>query len=70
MEKHNYADLPLQKIEHEAFINTVFEMNQKLELEGRTLLPDMIMFLKDWYIEHILGTDRNYIAFFGKEKVK
>jgi len=67
MEQYGYGELISHRNEHEAFMAKIFELNQSLTDRSSDIFPDLIMFLKDWYISHVLGTDRNYISLFNKE---
>jgi hemerythrin-like metal-binding protein len=60
LQQHNYEELSSHQKEHEAFMDKIFELNQKMADSGADIFPDLVMFLKDWYISHVLGTDKNY----------
>ncbi len=69
LQQYNYEGLISHQKEHEAFMDTIFELNQKMADSGVDIFPDLVMFLKDWYISHVLGTDKGYKGLFGTEKV-
>ena len=69
MRVHGFSGLAMQEKEHEAFTQKVFELNQRLADGAPDIFSDLLSFLKDWYITHILGTDREYIGFFEAKKV-
>lgn len=57
MEKINDPELPLQKIEHAAFIKRVQEIPIDESIKVRDL-EEMIQFLVRWLFHHILHSDR------------
>jgi len=63
MSKHNYPFLTEHKEEHEKFIRYVSELQQKHK-SGITMIDMQILnFLTDWLVEHIMGTDADYGVF-------
>ena len=63
LSKYEYPNLAQQQREHVAFTAEVFRLAQKLEQAEPGIHSEVINFTKDWYISHILGTDREYIDF-------
>ena len=68
LEKHNFPDYPSHKEEHNAFTEEIFALNERLAKVDSEALSEITNFLKDWYISHVLGTDRGYVDFL-KEKL-
>ncbi len=63
MQKYGYPGLANHKREHEIFIQKVEEF-KKEQAEGKiTLSIKVLNFLKDWLINHIMGTDKEYGPF-------
>lgn len=58
---HGFAGLSTHKMEHDTFTERVFELNQKLQAGDTNIFNEVVDFLKDWYIAHVLGTDREYM---------
>lgn len=58
MESIKYKKMFSQKVEHQAFIAKLEEMNPEMidEHQEQTIL-DILSFLNDWLIEHILEKD-------------
>ncbi len=66
MDTLNFPGSQAHKKEHEAFIKKVADFQEK-QKEGKLMLSMEIMnFLKDWLVKHILGTDKKYSDFFNK----
>jgi hemerythrin len=68
MIKTNYADYKTHKAQHDAFVEKAMEFQAAFR-EGSTTLPEEMMgFLKDWLINHIQGTDRQYVPYFNRKE--
>lgn len=48
---------------HENFILELENYHQKF-LDGKIVPAQLVIFLKDWLVKHIQGTDREYIPYF------
>jgi len=68
MEKYDYPEFEFHKKEHDKFKEKVKEFLKKRsslkELEKEKFTIEIMKFLKDWLIKHMLGTDRRYVPFF------
>jgi len=61
--KTGYAEAEPHKREHEKLVDQVHEVQKKFETEPTaTLSLDAMVFLKNWLIDHIQGTDKKYAA--------
>jgi hemerythrin-like metal-binding protein len=60
-----YPDFNAHQLTHKKFINQLIEYRQKFN-EGKIVPAQLVVFLKDWLIQHIQGTDRLYIPFVKK----
>jgi len=69
MKRHGFPRTASQQAEHEAFVTRVFELNQELVNGHPEVFASLIAFLKDWFISHVLGMDREYIDFFQDKEV-
>jgi hemerythrin len=61
--KYNYPKLVQHQREHVVFTAEVFTLAQKFERNDPNLHNTIVDFTKNWYISHILGTDREYVEF-------
>ncbi|MBI3392504.1 MAG: bacteriohemerythrin [Nitrospirae bacterium] len=59
MHAHDYSGLREQKEAHEKLKRQVAEVQQKFR-KGKALSQDVMVFLKDWLINHIQGMDKKY----------
>jgi hemerythrin len=60
MQKMGFADLESHKAEHEKFIQKVNAFNNDLNKGKLALSMDVMVFLKDWLLNHILKSDKQY----------
>ena len=60
MRKYEFPGYLEHKREHEQFIAKVKEFRRRYEAGDLTLSFDVLKFLKDWLINHIMGTDKKY----------
>ncbi len=58
--KHNYPDFESHKRVHDRFVDKVLGIQEDIEKGKANLSIEIIDFLKDWLIKHIMGTDKKY----------
>jgi len=65
MTKYGYpaSELSAHKREHEAFKSKIKEFLDKKAKGEVTLTVEVMTFLKDWLVKHIMGTDKKYGPF-------
>lgn len=61
-----YPDFQQHKKEHEDFVARVARERQAVT-SGKSISLDLIRFLKDWLINHILVADRKYADFHARK---
>lgn len=65
-----YADTFAHKKEHDAFVSRVLSLKAKFDAGDRSILTqDLMLFLKNWLVKHIMGTDKKYVAHFKANNV-
>lgn len=68
MRSHGYSGFDAHKQQHDHFINRV--RNERITIEaGGPVSLDMVNFLKDWLINHILVQDKAYAREFESKKL-
>jgi len=65
-----YEGRAMHILEHENFRNKVNEFKQKYKANSGALTFEVVNFLRNWLMGHIMETDRKYIACFSKNSVK
>lgn len=59
----NFPDFEAHKNEHIELANRVMEFKKKYESGGFATTFELIEFLSDWLIQHILESDKRYAGF-------
>ncbi|RPH34399.1 MAG: hemerythrin [Bacteroidales bacterium] len=62
----NYPDSVDHKIQHELFIEKIETLKNQFEAEGKQISVELIKFLSDWLINHILISDKKYMVHLKK----
>jgi hemerythrin-like metal-binding protein len=70
MKSINFASFEKHKKVHDSFIEKVKVFKQKLEDGQQNITVEVVGFLRDWLINHIQYTDREYINDFTKFGIK
>jgi hemerythrin len=63
----SYPDLTAHKALHDQMRRRTMALSQNLNL---VTARDMLVLLKDWWLEHIQGEDKNYAPYLGALTVK
>ncbi len=70
MEQNGYPDFTTHRAEHELMIARVEEVLNLYQQDKDTAMQNAIDFLRDWLINHINGTDKQYSSFLIDKGVK
>jgi hemerythrin len=70
MRDNDYPDFEAHKLQHEKMFNTVQEVLEGYETDHDTAMSNAAEFLKDWLINHINGTDKEYSSYLIGRGVK
>ncbi len=68
MRTNAYSDFSAHKQRHDAFVARIRQERQAVE-GGKSVSLDLINFLKDWLLNHILVEDRSYATEFQPKKL-
>ncbi len=69
MSKYNYPESPQHKQLHEVFTKKVVKFENDIKNGNKFISQEVLSFLKNWLIDHIKGTDKNYSSFLNKAGV-
>ncbi|WP_415718390.1 bacteriohemerythrin [Maridesulfovibrio sp.] len=69
-DKHGYCDAEHHKKLHRNFIEQVLKFKQEVEAGGGRTAGDLVRFLKDWVIKHILVVDAKYSIYMKENGIK
>ena len=61
--RHGYPETAAHKEIHREFVAKIRQVADDLRNEKATASQDIMLFLKKWLIEHIQGTDKQYVPF-------
>jgi hemerythrin len=67
---HNYGNATAHKAEHDSFRNKAADLQKATKAGTAGISTEVMVFLKDWLVKHIQGTDMQYRAFFEAKGVK
>jgi hemerythrin len=70
MEQNGYPDFESHKAQHVKMISRVGEVLAEYEQDQDTAMKNAVIYLKDWLINHINGTDKAYSSFLIGKGVK
>lgn len=66
-----YAETKHHKKEHENLVKRVLEVQAQFKANKESILTqDLMAFLRNWLVDHILGSDKRYVAHLVKHGVK
>ncbi|MBZ0158505.1 MAG: bacteriohemerythrin [Alphaproteobacteria bacterium] len=68
-QKYGYPEEAVHKEAHAALVRRVVELQKDFEIGRASINTDVMNFLKDWLINHILRTDKRYSAFMNSKGV-
>ena len=70
MQQHGFPGMEPHKLEHLILTNKVREFYNQYRQGNASTPLDVLQFLRNWLEHHILGTDKEYSAFFASKGVK
>jgi hemerythrin len=69
MNKHNYPNVSDHIKEHNALINEVLIFKEQFDQGKKSFSIELLVFLRDWLINHIQGSDMKYKNFFSENGI-
>jgi hemerythrin-like metal-binding protein len=64
LDRVGYPDLPRQQAEHRRFLEDL----ARLEARESTTVLAALGLMRSWLVEHILGSDRGYVAWLERDR--
>lgn len=69
MEKYAYPGFIAHRLEHRKLTDQVLEFQKKYQSGEKYISIEILNFLKEWLINHIMGTDKQYGAYFQEKGI-
>ncbi|WP_164521400.1 bacteriohemerythrin [Iodobacter ciconiae] len=69
MQAAHFPDFPEHKQEHQKFVSYIIKEKERASQTGNISL-DLMHFLRDWLVQHILVSDKSYVDYMEKMKSK
>lgn len=63
--EHNYSETDSHVVEHRKLVDQIVDFQKQLESGKVTLSYEILTFLRDWIVKHILDTDMKYVGKLG-----
>lgn len=70
MAEYGYPELEEHRSAHQYFITKVGDFNRGFNMDQDSLTEEMLFFLKDWLLTHIMETDKRYSSFLSERGVR
>jgi len=70
MLQYAYPAYEQHKKEHDALVAKVQDFSDQVKSGKTSISLSLIAFLKEWLVNHIMGSDKEYVDFFSKKGVK
>lgn len=70
MKEHGYPDFEAHKAQHDDMVSHVSQVLEEYRSNQDTAMENAVNFLKNWLINHINGTDKQYSEFLIGKGVK
>ncbi|NPA45575.1 MAG: hemerythrin family protein [Chlorobi bacterium] len=62
----DYPETTAHKTKHKEFVEELKRYHQEVKDGNMTTTYDLMTYLRDWLIKHIMGTDRGYLDYIKK----
>ena len=69
MQKYAYPDYETHRLEHIAFMRKTAELAMGTMAYRKNIPADMLEYLKNWLVEHIMVSDKKYKQFFQQKGI-
>lgn len=70
MTRFGFPGYRQHETEHERFIGRLLDFQKRFSSGAVVASTEVMNFLKDWLMRHILGTDRKYSSFFNDKGLR
>jgi hemerythrin-like metal-binding protein len=67
---NDWKDIANHKKIHRTFVDKIVQVQKEIESGKVTVSSDIMEFLKDWLMSHIVKTDKEYGKFYSAKGIK
>jgi len=67
---NQYPEFASHKAEHEKFTQTIIVFQDRFQRNEVAITIDVMDFLKDWLVKHIMGVDKKYMPYLSARGVR
>jgi methyl-accepting chemotaxis protein len=68
--QHGYPDMQSHVAKHEKLVGQVMDFYNKFQSGEVEVDNELLKFLKNWLVNHIMGTDKEYCSFFSSKGIE
>ena len=68
--QYKYPDTKAHMQKHKKLVSQVMEFYENFQSGDAVVDNELLAFLKDWLVTHIMGTDKEYTSFFIEKGVR
>jgi len=66
--EHDYPGYDIQKKQHDVLTKQVFELQTEFREGSATISHEVLNFLNDWLVHHIVGSDLKFAKYLNSKK--
>ena len=67
---HRYPLYEAHKAQHDSFARQILEFTGDYETEKRDITADVVTYLRQWIVSHVMSSDRKYAAYLQERGVR
>lgn len=69
MAEHGFPELEPHRNAHRSFVTKVGEFNRKFSMNDDSIIDEMLVFLKEWLLKHIVEMDKGYAPYLNERGI-
>lgn len=69
MAEHGFPELEPHRNAHRSFVTKVGEFNRKFSMNDDSIIDEMLDFLKEWLLKHIMEMDKGYATYLNERGI-
>jgi hemerythrin len=69
MERYGFTELPSHREEHATFVEQIETFKEQLLCDQSILARDVLIYLMNWFMHHIMSVDQKYAEFFTEKQM-